>query len=416
MTRYALRVLVTPWLVVLQVPFSVVLLLKDGSPWRGELLWAVDWQAIGLVTLGPLLVAAVAVDTSRLGSEGRAHLLVLTSRLRRPQVFVLLAGVAPLAAVHLMTLLVALVWGGAGVHGATQGPDALLSVLVQMTALGFYACIGSLIGRAARPRTAGILGVLTGLGLLYAEAGGVGEGFRLLELGGAAVSRLGLALSTPYALLQAGIFLCAGALCVWAPVRFRGERLRLGPLAMATGAFVAVLVVVALPGLPADRLLFHPTAPHDCSGHAPQICTFAEHARMRPRLVAVLEPMVAAARSHGYEAFVPARVTEQSRTYTATPGVPGPDFAFAYDDLTGGRLDTVSLARDLLSPAHCPQLTGAVGPPDRFWADLDALTATWSSLLGATDAPAGGVVLTPSQAADLVGRFGRCELDGPAPG
>ncbi|MEU7277298.1 hypothetical protein AB0A69_00665 [Streptomyces sp. NPDC045431] len=131
--RYALKTLIGPWVVLPVIALEVVNLFQRGMPWRGEPLWTVDWFAISLFIVGPLLAGAAAVDAARLSKTGSIHLVLAVRHPHRPYLRAAAWCIVPVLAVHVLVIAVGLVISG--LHGTPQWAGLIGAVVVQCLAV-----------------------------------------------------------------------------------------------------------------------------------------------------------------------------------------------------------------------------------------------------------------------------------------
>ncbi|MFI8087095.1 hypothetical protein ACIF9R_02115 [Streptomyces sp. NPDC086080] len=388
-------------------------------PWRGEGLWTVDWFAIPLFILGPVYAGAAAVDASRLSRPGNIHLVVSVARLRLPYLRAAAWCAVPAAAVHLLAIVIALVTGG------VQNPEVgwgwmVLAALVQCLAIAWYVALGSAIGRFAPPVVAGLSAAAGAFVLFYllGEGSGAGaqENFQLLTFGGATVSRLGLTYDGGYLLGQAVVLPATAAAMLLLPLRMRsGVRVPTGAGSGLAAVTVAVLASTSLV-LPAQRLQMAPQTPQDCVGSSPQVCLFAEHSRFAGTVNSQFRDMVDAARDAGYDALIPDKVEEMSRTYRPAPGTGTAGLQIPADTYETGELSLDELVTEIVTPQHCAALYGEEPPSDGYWERNLSLYATWMTLMDVKmdlqDFPVPVKILDAEQVRDIKADFARCDLDG----
>lgn len=411
--RYALRTLAGPWVVLPVVVLEVLNFLQRGMPWRGETLWTVDWFAIALFIVGPLVAGASAVDAARLSRMGNVHLVLATPRPHRPYLRGAAWCAAPVLMVHVLTMAVGL--AVSGLYGSPQWFGLVAAVLVQCLAICWYVAIGSAVGRLASPLVAGAVAAVGTFTLIY-FLGENGEGrFAPLALGGATVSRLGLEYSPGYLLSQIACFVLTGAMLLLLPMRLRSGR----KVLTTAGAVLVVLTVVLVAGgrytLPDTRLVARPAAPTDCVGSAPRVCLYPEHQRLRDEVVRHVRTLSEAARSGGYAALVPERVDELSRTYQVnTPSVVG--LEIPSDAYVSGRVPIKDVASSLIRPLHCSALYEEPGPGDAYWEREFSLYITLLGTAGikvdTAEFPVTPRILTPKQVDDIMNDYAACELEG----
>ncbi|CAM5334485.1 hypothetical protein GCM10010329_37450 [Streptomyces spiroverticillatus] len=411
--RYAFRTLLGPWAVLPVVVLEVMNFLQRGMPWRGESLWTVDWFAIALFVVGPLLAGAAAVDASRLSKAGNIHLVLATARPHRPYLRAAAWCAVPVLCVHLLTLAVGL--AVSGIHGSPQWFVLAGAVLVQCLAICWYVAIGSAVGRLAGPLPAGAAAAVGAFSLLYLLGEGSTGRFEPLALGGATVSRLGYQYAPGYLLSQIAVFTLTGAVLLLLPLHLRsGRRL---PTRAGAGALVlaAVFVVGGQYAFPGQRLTEQAESPDSCTGSAPVVCVYAEHRRFQNETVRHVQTLSAAARSRGYRALVPDRVEELSRSYRVrTPGTAG--LELPADAYVSGRVALKDVASGLVRPLHCPALYEEPGPGPAYWQREFSLYATLLNTAGITvdprEFPEPARPLTPKEVQDIKDDYATCDLEG----
>ncbi|MFI8515587.1 hypothetical protein ACIGHB_31115 [Streptomyces sp. NPDC085460] len=411
--RYAARTLIGPWVALPATVLEVLNFFQRGMPWRGETLWTVDWFAISLFIIGPLIAGAAAVDASRLTRPGNIHLVVGVSRPHRPYLRAAAWCAGPVAAVHLLAILAGLALGG--FSSSTAWFLILTAILVQILAIGWYVAIGSAIGRFASPLIAGAGAALGSFTLIYLLGEGGKEVFEPLALGGATVSRLGYEYDPGYLLAQVAVFGGTGILLLILPIRMRsGVRV---PTAVGLSLALAVAGVIAAGPytFPSDRLTASPKAPTRCTGAEPTICLYPEHERFEAQLVGHIQTLSGAAKAKGYPYFVPNRVEEISRTYRVNgKGTLGLDIQA--DAYATGTIDIADVAVELVRPLHCEQLYTGAPPGEAYWQREMSLHATLLSLAGLKvneeDYPQQIKILSPEQVRAIFADYDRCDLEG----
>lgn len=422
---FALRSLVGPWLVGPAVVLEALNFFQRGMPWRGEGMWTVEWFAIALFVIGPLATGAAAVDAARLSRPGAVHLVVGAPRPALAYVRAAAWCAGPLMAVHLLAI-------GAGVlAGPVTAPSVgwpamAAAAAVQCLAIAWYVALGSAIGRFASPLVAGIAGGVAGFVAHYLLSNARGDDrFALLDLGAATVSRLGLEYRTDYLLAQAVVLAATAAALLWAPLRVRsGHRV---PGVAGAGALVAAVAVLGAGPLvlPDTRVTTAPQPPRHCvAGADVEVCLYHEHRRFEELVVPPLQRLATAARQEGYDALVPARFVESSRSYEAdAPDAPDavafslPTEAYAQD-----RLPVARLVRRLVAPSHCDALRAETPPPEEYWQRVASLEMTWLEIADVGYDPAryemgpdrAAEVLSPEEVRAILADFDRCALAGAA--
>ncbi|MEU2119474.1 hypothetical protein ABZ567_28375 [Streptomyces sp. NPDC016459] len=408
---YALNTLIGPWMTLPVAVLEAMNFLQRGMPWRGETLWTVDWFAIALFIIGPLLAGAAAVDASRLSRAGNIHLVLATRRPYRPYLRAAAWCAGPVLVVHLLTIAAALIIGG--VPGNPPWPALTAAVAVQCLAVYWYVAIGSAIGRLAGPLMAGATAAVFTFTLMHLLGSGSSGRFEPLALGGATVSRLGYQYAPGYLMAQTVFFTLTGAALLLLPIRLRSGRRTLTAAATLTLVLLAATVIAAQHTLPARRLVTDAAPPTDCTTTAPAVCLYPEHARFRGQINRHVATLTAAARSHGYAALIPERVEELSRTHCVrSPHVSGLQIsadAYATDEVS---LEEVASA--LTRPLHCPDFYTDTGPGPAYWQREFSLYATLLHTAGVRvdphEFPAAPRILTPTEVQGIKNDYAACRL------
>ncbi|WP_327344311.1 hypothetical protein [Streptomyces europaeiscabiei] len=411
--RYALKTLVGPWAVIPVAVLETMNLLQRGMPWRGEALWTVDWFAIALFIVGPLLAGAAAVDAANLSRVGNIHLVLATAQPHRPYLRAAAWCAIPVLVVHVLTMAAGLAVGG--LYGDPQWLGLAGAALVQCLAICWYVAIGSAVGRLAGPLVAGAVAAVGSFTLIYLFAESDAEGFAPLALGGATVSRLGLEYSPAYLLAQVAVFVLTGAAFLLLPVRLRSGRKVLTTAGAVAVALTAVLFVGGRYALPETRLVARPVAPAACVGSAPEVCLYPEHQRLHDQILQHVRILSEGARSKGYDALVPGRIEELSRTYSVSnPDIVG--LEMPSDAYATGRVSVEEVASSMVRPLHCSEFYDEAGPQEAYWAREFSLLYTLLSAAGVrldtAEFPVEPRILTPEQVEDIMDDYAVCDLEG----
>ncbi len=385
------------------VAANVAVMLTRGAPWRGDLIWTIDWLPIAFVLTGPLVAGFVAVDTSRLAVGVRG--LALSPR----RTFDLAVGVTYALVLGILQLLIV---GTALLISRPALVDwgAFAAILSQITMVMLFVAIGSLVGRFAPVILGGIGAALAALAAVYLLSE-PGSSIGLLDAGAATTPRTGSLYSVPWLLFQFLALACA-VLAIGC-VRHRGSQSfrRLG--ARSTfGATMAVCAVVSLAVAPGSRLEANRgVSQEDCGALATvPFCYYPQHERVIGYYADNLMALFEAAHDQGYTELVPTRVAEadqQHWTGDATTGA----FYVTPEALTGQRPELWETAMDLVQPVHCPQLNQEAPPGEQYWKDLDALTATWVGLVDPSLLEQHGYLgdmLSPAEGTELIRQFRTC--------
>jgi len=321
--------------------------------------------------------------------------------------------------VHLLVIVVALVVGGVRSPEVGWGWIAV-AALLQCLAIAWYVALGSAIGRFAPPVVAGLSAAVCAFVLFYllGEGSGAGaqEDFQLLTFGGATVSRLGLTYDGGYLIAQAAVLLVTAAALLLLPLRTRsGVRV---PTVAGSGLAAVTVAVLASTSLvlPTQRLQTAPHAPQVCVGSGPQLCLFTEHSRFAGTVNSQLRDIAKAAKDAGYDALIPDKVEEMSRTYRPAPGTGTAGLQIPAEMYETGELSLEELVTELVTPQHCDALYGEAPPNDAYWERNLSLFATWMNLMDVKmdlqDFPVPVKILDVEQVRAIKADFARCDLDG----
>jgi hypothetical protein len=405
---YDVRTLFGPWVSIVILGAYAANLTQRGAPWRGDPLWSVEWLAITLFVVGPLVSAVSAVDAARLARPDGAYLIAPTRRRRRVFIRALLFCVVPAIGIHLFAYLLTLTFG----HALSSLGDVLLgaAVLVQALSILWFGLLGSLLGRVLPVALAGLVGGVAAFSAIYAL--GLGSGgaarFALLNLGGASVPQIGLRYNTVYLLLQTTLFVLALILFLAAPIKYREGRQSISPVAIPLGLFVVAVICASLFG-PSDRkFVGPPIRPDNCHGVSPTICLYSEQSRVAASVDGSLRRIVVAAKSKGYAALAPERIEQRTSAYWPPRSVA---WSLRVDPADVRKIAWVQehAMPGLLLP-DCEVLRSPEPPPARYLTDMRDLIATWSVVAGLPPVEDRGVVLSPAQVAQILDRWEECDL------
>lgn len=392
---------VLPWAMLLVALVSSAVLATRGAPWRGDLLWIVDWLPIGHVAVAPVVAGAAAIDMARLG-VGVRH--IEASRWwRSPGTAVTSAYAIGIGAVYVAVIV------GAVLVEPTPEPDprVLLGVGVQLLMLTLFAATGTLVGRLFGPVLGGIVAALAALVGIYLLATR-SEHIALLYAGASLVSRVGRSYNLVYlgsqAALLSGLVL---ALLMARPGIVRGKGRLMADRTVALLAVGAVLGASAVG--PSSRLTYTGEPPDLCADvSGSRVCLYPEHARLQGEVVAQLSRLFDGARAAGYDGLVPQEVREVPST--GVTSWQGPQILLD-EPLGGAAMDVEALVQDLVMPYHCFDENGESPFSDQLAADAQTLRRTWLSLVEPEQSSASegaGPLLAPGDAAHVMANLRAC--------
>ena len=391
------------WLCLIAVAAcNTAVMLDRGAPWRGDLVWTIDWLPIGFILAGPLVSGFVAVDTAKLAVGVRPL------PLPRGRSFDLAVAMTYGLALSALQILYSI--GTIAISRPSEIDGAApLAVLAQVAMLLFFVALGSLIGRFAPAVLGGLgaaLAALTAVYLFSAPGSPVG----LLYAGAATTPRIGYQYNATWLLVQIGALL-AIALATWT-IRPGASRSRVR--VVLTGATAVVLAIgagAAVHAVPGDRLKANGAVPDSCGSLAGvPWCYYPQHERVVGMYADNFLVLFEAAGATGYGGLVPERVLEADQRTWPTDATTGA-FYVTPEALAGERPELWETALRLIEPAHCPQLAGELPPAERYWEDLSALTGTWVGLVDPGLAEQNGYFgdpMTPDRAQQVMNEFRSC--------
>jgi hypothetical protein len=320
--------------------------------------------------------------------------------------------VLPASAAHAAAFAV-MVFVGGDLDPRGGWPRLLLAFLVQLAVFGWFAALGSAVGRFLPAAVAALAAAATAFAAVYYLAGAAAGVPRFSVLGdlGASVSQVGVLFNPAQLLLQLAVLGGSAAVFLWAPVRLVRERAVPRP----AGAPACVAVVIALwlapPVLPASLLVSDPSPPDTCVGEGPVVCYYHEHARHAAPYLDLVGRASRAALDNGYDALVPTRMEEISRRYIPD----GPDVV-ALDPFEAYYPGDEYVMESLVYPMRCPQMHAEQAPSEEFWRNQRLLTATWMSLMGQVyalpdPAEASLVPLPPDEVTAIMSTLRACDFE-----
>ncbi len=352
LSRYAIKTLWGPRLALVLVVLEVANLWQRGRPWRGELLWTVEWMGIVHFVVGPLLAGVAAVDAARMAQPGALEFLAVSRRRHGAFVWAAAWTALPACLVHSAGLAVALLWAQRHWGGAEVG-SAALAFAVQLVAFCWYSALGSAVGRFMPVLAAGPVAAVAAMGLFFRLADG--DGFLLMHFGASTVSRLGVELNANYLWLQ--FFVLGGTAVLLAAPRVwpSTTRIRRAPhLAGVTMLALALVVLVSVGswGPEQRQELADPYPPDRCFGESPTVCYYPQHLRMAGPSLEAIEDFAERARRAGYDDLVPKTIHETSRSYfPSDPEIKG--LHMEGREFEGKPPSPELLVQSLIFPHHC---------------------------------------------------------------
>lgn len=383
---YLIRTHFAPKAALALLAIEIFNLFNRGMPWRGELVWTVDWAGTVLVLIGPVLAGAAAVDAGRLSRSASDYLQCRSILAPRVYVLTWLAAAVPAILVHLVAVAVILIVSNPASQ-ISHWPS-VVAVLAQICGVAFYAALGTACGRLAGSIAGPPIAVLIGV-LLFWQFGTSPRQLSFLMFGRATSSVLGLQYSVSYFLLQILCLVVLTLALIALPVRvIRG--VRRPPHAVTITIVVgAVAALILFPSTRAERFERIQVAPTSCAGEDPVVCVHPDHERFLQPAQEAAARVRGAAVTLGVGDLLPTRIRE--RTPGAGPAadsegrfqIPVASFSFR-----GPGLTVNDMAAQMILPFHCTALYGDRPPSMKFGEDLARAETT---LLSASSAAGGPV-------------------------
>ncbi|WP_344197896.1 hypothetical protein [Rarobacter faecitabidus] len=407
LVAYFVRYGLILWLIPIQLGVSLIVALQRGAPWRGDIIWTLDWLGVALTLIAPLVAGIAAVDAARL--LGNVSYLEGNRISRTPHIALVSAYGLAVTALQVFTLLVAVLVS----HPSSLPVNALLVALNQSLVLIVMVSLGSLAGRLGGSVFGGILAVLAGAVVMF-TFGYSDTYLSPFDYGGATVPRVGYIYNTTTLLAQTAMLALLTVALSMTRLTKRGPRraLRLADAGGIAGILVAVMVIVLV--APAERLSPSDERPTTCGAAATiPTCFYPEHRRVASAYTEQFWVLATAAMDKGYPAFLPTQVVEASQTYHPRAQDPSVgEFIVSPEGLAGETPTLWEIALGVLEPGHCAQLQTDIPPSQRYADDLYSLIGTWLHLVDPSEAEMAGLVgiksLSPEEVADLVEAFRTC--------
>lgn len=404
---YVLRTHFAPKAAVVLAVLELYNIIDRGMPWRGELVWTIDWSGTVLVLVGPILAGAAAIDAGRFAHAGTGYLTASTQSARRVYFLSFAAAALPAMVVHVAAVLAALV---------LSSPDSQLSavpsavvVLSQLCGIAFYAALGSVCGRFAGSVVGGPVAVILCI-LLFWQFGTSTAKFSVLMFGRATSSLLGLQYNNVYSLVQVGFLALAALALIAIPVRVVSGRRRPPRTAVLALAVAAIGAPLLAPIIKIERFERVSVAPTSCSGSQPVVCMYPDHERFLPSAEQSLARLHKGAATLGVADLLASHVKE--RVPGEGPARDGQGrIQIPVDSFRSGELTPFELANDLVVPYHCPELYGDRPPSFQFGENLHRASGTLLAASGyRVDAPPGEGPMSPAELRSVLTAFKSCQI------
>lgn len=392
---------ILPWVMLIVAVVCAAVLAMRGAPWRGDVLWIIDWLPIGHLAIAPVVAGGAAIDMARL-SVGTRH-LEDARWWRSPGSAITMSYAIGVGATYVGAIVVAAM---INIPPAVD-PRALLGAGVQLLMLALFAALGTLVGRVLGPVLGGILAAILALIAIYLLSART-EHIALLYAGASVVSRVGRSYDVVYLGVQAGLLTgLVLALVMMRPGVVRGRWRRVGERSAAVLAVGAVVVAASVG--PSSRLTYTGRPPDLCSDvTGVTVCLYPEHARLQDEVAGQLSRIFGAARAAGYDDLVPQEVREVPSS--GITSWQGPQILLD-EPLGGEAVDVETLVQDLVVPYHCMTGSGGTRYSEQLAADAEVLESTWLALvdpeLSSVSGPASAMP-TPRDAARLVASVRTC--------
>lgn len=410
MIRFASKSVFGFWsfLVVLGAyAFLFVIMLAN---WRGDAVLTIRGFSNLTWILMMILAGIASVDAARFSTAERAFLFTEKKSANRSFIFLFAATFIPVAIVHAVSMLCALVAAEAFI----RNPFVIaLAVIAQLASLAWAIAFGSALGRFLPPIVAGPIAAIAMFVMANTLMGQSSSVNRIRILGdtGASIPQTGLTWNVNHLLVQVLFLTVTGLILLTIDRMHMAGRHMPSIKTCLTGLATIGSLVVATVTIPGTPMVENGVRADRCIKGATEICVFDEHVQGSHGFIEVLNALVSAAKDHGYDALVPTRIVESS--------VRGWDPAI--DPASGTRMvpplspdiqgETAYIAQYLAAPLWCDELSSSTPPPEKYFEDNMNVTTTWLSIAGfETETIDGSTILTPKEVDEIFQRWKTCSL------
>jgi hypothetical protein len=398
---HALRTTVCVWVSLLVIGVEIYNLLDRGMPWRGELMWPIEWSGSVLIVIGPIVSGSVAVDTGRQWKDEKLPVLLAAASSRRSVLFGWAATVFPIIIVHLLAITATLIIASPSSTAALA--PGILALISQCLAIASYGAIGALAGRVAGPVVGPVTAVIVSIFAFMAFGRDNGASFAPLDQGSATSPLVGFEFSEKYLSAQVFLLMAAGLGMLALAMMRRSSRI------YPSLAVLAVLVFLATAVGPQGRIVPDAdAAPGECTSGNVEVCLYPEHGRLLPQITQHAESLHAAAIRMDISDQLPTSLVERipgegRRPVTDARG----RLEFMPDTFSSGTVDPRDVANAFLLPWNCQALFAAEPPPMSFGRNHERLIDT---LLTEAGYSAGAASMNPDEVRVRLADYGRCDL------
>ncbi|HEX6967948.1 MAG TPA: hypothetical protein VF174_03885 [Micromonosporaceae bacterium] len=406
---YLFRTHVAPKAAIALLAVEAFNIANRGLPWRGELVWTIDWLGTVLTLVGPVVAGAAAVDAGRFARAGTEYLTGRTVLANRVYMLTWLAAAIPAMVVHLAAAMTIVALSNP--RSQISMWPSVFAVIAQLCGIGFYAALGSVCGRYTGSVAGGPIAVVAGI-VLFWQFGTSPERFSVLMFGRATSSVLGLQFNVAYSVAQIVCLALISLVLVLLPVRVISG-IRRPPHIVSAMIVVAVAgALVVFPYISSDRFVPVAIRPTSCTGKAPIICMYPDHDRFLSSVDESAKQVYFGASALGVQDLLPTRIVE--RLPGEGPASDGAGrFQIPLESFSTDHVTPEVLAIEIVVPHHCPALYGDLPPPIEFGWDLYRAAYT---LVSASQGQTGGDPMQPGEilsAAELkrlLTSFKNCQL------
>ncbi len=353
-------------------------MIHNRAPWRGELLFTVEWFGASVPVVGAMSAGLVAWQCYRLDEPQRGLLATMPRRgaaLVSSWLAITGAIIAGQAVVLAASLAISLAYGASG------GPP-VLAILIALAGLAAMSGIGLLIGAAFRGRFAAPIAAGSVLWLAFFSNNlGLPDFF---NFGSGTTTLVGLIYNRNWALIQLTFLIAVLTLALFycASVS-EGSRL---PSAARRAGLLLCCLALALPIVqfgsmrPARFATAAESEPRCISG-SPVICIHPIHMHLSDTVTTQLRSVYSAAIEAGV-VTLPTRFVESPPFYSQF--APGQAYFLIQPETFYTRtFDTQSAVTALIHPIHCPSLR-EVPPPEAMNRAQDVLAGWLGARRGVT--------------------------------
>lgn len=366
MIRFALRETLAVPIALAVLGFELFNYLDRGRPWRGDLVWSLDWAGAVFILMSGVVTAGAAFAGARSGDEARVTVAGVADHPLRGLLFQILALFIPAALVHVV--FVGLYVGAVPDRADGFASQIGMATSHQLLVLVFYLVLGFGVGRSAGI----IFGPILSVGVALTVGGGLliaGGTVNPLNTGRATSPLVEFGLSRTWVAESTLVLVILTGAVVFALRAARPPDRR--PVVGTTLGVIALLAVAPaiLPGGP--RLT--PASARSgfaCEQTTVVVCVRRPHERLLDSTTRAVQNAMAKADQNGIRKAFPMVFHEVLPSQGVGSRGEG-RFSIPLKAYSSDAVSPTELASSLALPMWCSSLYGSEPPGMDFFDDVD---------------------------------------------